>query len=836
MARNMKKLFAVRLFLLVSIVLITSCGGGSNSSSPPSPTPPSAPTNLSYSQPPTLVIGAEIAPLTPTVVGTMIVYAVSPTLPAGLSLNTATGAITGTPTVAEALASYTVTATNPGGSTSATIAFAVVAVTPSVSYGAAGYTLTVSKTVQGLTPTNTGGAALTWSISPALPAGLNFSSTTGAITGAPAAVAAPTVFTVTAQNSGGQGSATLTLGVQSVLLDLGHVLPINQLRLSNSRVLSLDASNSWYLWDYASAVKITGAGVMCKSSRCIAGSLPPVDLEGPTLVDETAGGLEVRASSDGSVLAVIPTPIVWWKLAIDGSYVCAGSATAMTVWSPRGSVIVSRAGDYSNAVAFAAPGQVQIALGAAGVDIVETVTLPSGTSSLSSPFQGTFNSWFLDGQHFLSNTANTVWTYTNSGVQTDLTALSTVENLAGQGNWFWTYTSDSTFLVNVYKVGASGSPTATYSPGILANIIASGSTLAIIPYGSATGTLVDLSGSKIAATAFNAPVAYMQAYAATSASQWLVGNRHGVILDGASIASTPRYFGYGQAWSIAGSGPLVAVATASGAILYFNAATNAQEGAINFSSSQIELSSDGSVLAAAANQNDAQYRDDRSINIYSLPSGSLIYSWPYSYATFAQGGAMPLAITLSDSGNTLGTVLGTFSQFWTCTRQVAAATGGPVIWSDTFTDTDPCDAAPIRISPDGTQVAVSSLKSANTGTHIYSNGTLVAAAPGWVVSWLDDTRILVNNYTTQCCTTLVYDGSVIDNSSGTELGVSPLPELQSLQVVSAGSVYDPTSNSIYSTTTGMAAWTSASSSTGVGAVAGSNVVFTSGSQVVVEPY
>lgn len=832
----MKNPFFARLFLLLSVVLIVSCGGGSSSSSSPPPAN-AAPTGLSYPQPPTLVMGTEISPLTPTVMGTGITYAISPALPAGLSLDTGTGAITGTPTAAAALTSYTVTASNSGGSTSASVAIVVAAAVPSISYGASDFTLTAAQPVQGLTPTNSGGTALTWSINPSLPAGLNFSTSTGAITGTPTVNAPPTAFIVTAQNSSGQSTAALTLGVQSVLLDLGHVQPIDLLRVTNNRVLSLDTSKSWLLWDYTSAVKIIGGAAVCRSSNCVANTLPPVDLEGPTLVDETAAGLEIRASSNGSVLSVIATPIVWWKLATDGSYVCAGSATAMTVWSLQGAVIASRTGDYSTAAAFAAPGQVQIALGPAGANVVETVTLPSGTSSISPAFQGTFNSWFLDGQHFLTEAANTVWTYTSSGVQSDVTALSTVQNLAGQGNWFWTYTSGSTAQVNVYKVGASGSPTATYSPGGSANIIGSGSTLAIIPFGAKTGTLLDLSSTNLAAMNFTAPIANTQAYGATSASQWLLGNMHGVILDGTSIAGTPRYFGFGQAWSIAGSGPRLAVATASGTILYFNAGTNAQEGAVNFSSSQVELSSDGSVLAAAANQNDGQYSDDRSIHIFSLPSGSLTNSFPYSYASFAQGsGPLPFAITLSDSGAALGTILGTFSQFWSCTRQVTAVTGGPVIWSDSFTDTDPCDGAPIRISPGGTKVAVSSLKSANTGTHIYNNGTLLTAVPGWAVGWLDDSRILVNNYVAVCCTTLAYGGSEFFNSSGTDLGASPLPELQSLQVVSADSVYDPTSNSIYSTTTGMVTWTSESPSTGMGAVAGSNVIFASGSQVVIQPF
>jgi cysteine-rich repeat protein len=63
------------------------------------------------------------------VTGAVVSYSVSPALPAGLSLNTTNGTITGTPTIATATSTYTVTATNLGGSTTFDIVLAVVAPT-----------------------------------------------------------------------------------------------------------------------------------------------------------------------------------------------------------------------------------------------------------------------------------------------------------------------------------------------------------------------------------------------------------------------------------------------------------------------------------------------------------------------------------------------------------------------------------------------------------------------------------------------------------------------------------------------------------------------------------
>ena len=73
---------------------------------------------ISYATPQTYTVGTAITALSPTVSGgTPTGYSVSPALPAGLSLSTTTGAISGTATVAAAAANYTVTATTASGCT-----------------------------------------------------------------------------------------------------------------------------------------------------------------------------------------------------------------------------------------------------------------------------------------------------------------------------------------------------------------------------------------------------------------------------------------------------------------------------------------------------------------------------------------------------------------------------------------------------------------------------------------------------------------------------------------------------------------------------------------------
>jgi autotransporter-associated beta strand protein len=83
------------------------------------------PSSLSYSTPNSFSRGSIITPLTPSVTGTVTGYSISPALPSGLSINATTGVISGTPSVILSATTYTVTASNINGSTTATLSIAV---------------------------------------------------------------------------------------------------------------------------------------------------------------------------------------------------------------------------------------------------------------------------------------------------------------------------------------------------------------------------------------------------------------------------------------------------------------------------------------------------------------------------------------------------------------------------------------------------------------------------------------------------------------------------------------------------------------------------------------
>ncbi|WP_420993120.1 kelch repeat-containing protein [Cupriavidus sp. 30B13] len=90
---------------------------------------PVAPASLAYDTPAALYVAAEaIVPNTPRVTGgAASAFTVAPALPAGLSLNAQTGAITGTPAAVQSQATYTVTASNRAGSAQAQVRISVTA-------------------------------------------------------------------------------------------------------------------------------------------------------------------------------------------------------------------------------------------------------------------------------------------------------------------------------------------------------------------------------------------------------------------------------------------------------------------------------------------------------------------------------------------------------------------------------------------------------------------------------------------------------------------------------------------------------------------------------------
>jgi hypothetical protein len=403
-----------RFFALLAATLVTACGGDEHSASVSRLHP-----TITY--PPTsgYVVGAAITPLTPMLSGSVSGFSVEPPLPAGLQIEATSGAIFGTPAAVAPPTLYTVEGRSGRQRVVTTVSLTVRDVAPEVSYAETSWDLVQNVPIQCIAPTVRGGAVVTWSIDRPLPPGLLFDLDDGAICGTPTEAATQTNYLVTAVNSGGSSSATLAIAVQAMSSSGGAALH------DGKRALGLDSAGHGALWNSATGTLLaTFDDVVDSYGRvtCALGKahcLRFLGLAANTAVVWSGTRLTVLDSASGARRSQIEVsaPIRWWRLAVDGSYVAAATGTQLIVWAPTGEVLFSKVADYGDAIAFAAAGELRIGAGAAGVHVIETITVPAGIASVSVPYPGSFQSWSEDGEKFVVNTGASAWIYSRDATQ-----------------------------------------------------------------------------------------------------------------------------------------------------------------------------------------------------------------------------------------------------------------------------------------------------------------------------------------------------------------------------------------------------------------------------------
>jgi hypothetical protein len=142
-----------------------------------------------------------------------------------VSIAPGVGAVTGTSVAVtpSATTTYVLSATNAGGSSTASVTLTVTGGPPAgLSYSRNPATYTVGQAITPNVPLSTGGAIASYAVSPPLPAGLALNGSTGVITGTPTSAAASAAYTVTGSN--GSGSTTTSLTIEVVLPGLPTIV------------------------------------------------------------------------------------------------------------------------------------------------------------------------------------------------------------------------------------------------------------------------------------------------------------------------------------------------------------------------------------------------------------------------------------------------------------------------------------------------------------------------------------------------------------------------------------------------------------------------------------
>ncbi|MFT3956764.1 MAG: putative Ig domain-containing protein [Piscinibacter sp.] len=338
----------------------------------------------------TLTAGAAATAFTPvTAAGgsTPYSFAVSPALPAGLSFNTATGQITGTPSTASASASYTVTVTDANSSTSSKTFSLTVGAALSTTQAVASTTLTAGATATAFTPVTAAGGSTPYSfaVSPALPAGLSFNTATGQITGTPSAASASASYTVTVTDANSSTSSktfTLQINAAAVITVAPSSLSGGVAGVAYSQAFSASGGTAPY--SYAVSSGSLPAGMSLGAGGSLTGTPSAAGSSSFTVTATDANSATGSRSYTLSIGAALST-----TQAVASTTLTAGAAA--TAFTP-----VTAAGGstpYSFAVSPALPaglsfntstGQITGTPSAASASASYTVTVTDANSSTSS--------------------------------------------------------------------------------------------------------------------------------------------------------------------------------------------------------------------------------------------------------------------------------------------------------------------------------------------------------------------------------------------------------------------------------------------------------------------
>ncbi len=262
-----------------------------------------APSNLSYPVPGPLFVGQAITPLTPAVTGTVTRWSVSPALPAGLHLDATSGVISGTPTNLTSRDVYTVRAANAAGSTRFRLPLSVRLAPPTALSYVTPPPFVLGVAIAPLSPSVTGRVS-SYSVSPALPAGLQLSRRTGVISGTPTVASAPASYVVKASNAAGSTSFALTLSVNgSAPTGLSYVTPAPFVQ--GVAIAPLAPSVTGLVSGYSVAPALPTGLALEPATGVIAGT-PTVVVAAQTYVVTASNA--AGASSFNLVLSVLPPP------------------------------------------------------------------------------------------------------------------------------------------------------------------------------------------------------------------------------------------------------------------------------------------------------------------------------------------------------------------------------------------------------------------------------------------------------------------------------------------------------------------------------------------------
>ena len=463
-------------------------------------------------------------------------------LPTGLSVNTSTGAITGTPSVT-GTSSITITATNAGGTGSATLALTVQPPAPVINSTLAASGTNGSTFSYQITATNT---PTSYNAS-GLPTGLSVNTSTGAITGTPSVTGTSSV-TISATNGGGTGTATLVITLQPPAPVINSVLTASG---TNGSAFSyqITATNSPANYG-ASGLP---AGLSVNTSTGLISGTTTVTGSSSITINATNGGGTGTATL---VLTVQPpAPVINSALTASGtngsafsyqitatnspaSYGASGLPTGLSVDTNTGAITGTPSVTGTNSVTITATN----GGGVGTATLVITLQPPAPVINSSLTATANYGSAFS----YQITATNSPASYGASGLPTGLSVNTSTGLISGTT----TVTGTSSVTISAANGGGTGSATLALTVASAPPAITSGST--------ASGNVGAAFSYQIAAT--NSPTSYGASGLPTGLS---VNTSTGLISGTASASGTSTATISAVNTSGTGSSPLVISITTS---------------------------------------------------------------------------------------------------------------------------------------------------------------------------------------------------------------------------------------------------------------------------------
>jgi hypothetical protein len=239
----------------------------------------------------------------------------SGTLPPGLTLNSGTGVISGTPTATLGSPfNFTVQVTD--GTCTATQAYSIAVSCPTITFNnttASNATVGVAYSLDASVTGNT--QPVTYSVSPALPAGLTLNTSTGQITGTPTATAPPTTYTVTAT----QGVCVVTQNYTFAVVCAGitispATLPAATLGVAYSQTITQTGLSGTPTWSISSGTLPpgltlnSGTGVISGTPTVLGTSNFTVQVSNGTCTQTQAYSITVNPSCPTITVSPVTLP------------------------------------------------------------------------------------------------------------------------------------------------------------------------------------------------------------------------------------------------------------------------------------------------------------------------------------------------------------------------------------------------------------------------------------------------------------------------------------------------------------------------------------------------